>query len=47
LAEDAIIYVEHNIDTDIKAPENWVILKEKKAGQVAYKLYENRPAGNS
>lgn len=42
LAEDAIIYVEHNIDTDIKVPENWVVLKEKKAGQVAYKLFENR-----
>jgi len=42
LAEDAIIYVEYNIDTDIKVPENWVVLKEKKAGQVAYKLFENR-----
>ena len=40
LAEDAIIYVEHNIDTDIVMPENWVALREKKAGQVAYKLFE-------
>jgi len=42
LAEDAIIYVEHNIDANIEMPENWVSLKEKKAGQVAYKLFENR-----
>ena len=42
LAEDAIIYVEHNIDTDIELPENWSALKEKKAGQVAYKLFEHR-----
>ena len=40
LAEDAIIYVEHNIDTDIVMPENWAALREKKAGQVAYKLFE-------
>ena len=40
LAEDAIIYVEHNIDTDIEMPENWVAIREKKAGQVAYKLFE-------
>jgi 16S rRNA (guanine966-N2)-methyltransferase len=40
LAEDAIIYVEHNIDTDIEMPENWVALREKKAGQVTYKLFE-------
>jgi len=42
LAEDAIIYVEHNIDVDIVMPENWVCLKQKKAGQVAYKLYQHR-----
>jgi len=42
LAEDAIIYVEHNIDSDIKVPENWIVLKEKKAGQVTYKLFKNR-----
>jgi 16S rRNA (guanine966-N2)-methyltransferase len=40
LADDAIIYVEQNIDTDIEMPENWVALREKKAGQVAYKLFE-------
>lgn len=42
LAEDAIIYVEHNVDANIVVPENWFCLKEKKAGQVAYKLYEHR-----
>ena len=42
LAEDAIIYIEHNIDEDIAIPDNWVNLKEKKAGQVAYKLFESR-----
>jgi len=44
LAKDAIIYVEHNIDEDIKLPENWSCLKQKKAGQVAYKLFENQSA---
>ena len=47
LAEDAIIYVEHNIDTAIELPENWVALKEKKAGQVAYRLFQNSPVGES
>jgi len=42
LAKDAIIYVEHNIDEDITLAENWFCLKQKKAGQVAYKLFENR-----
>ena len=42
LTEDAIIYVEHNVDANIVIPENWFCLKEKKAGQVAYKLYEHQ-----
>ena len=42
LAEDAIIYVEHAVDADVTLPENWFCLKQKKAGQVAYKLYEHR-----
>lgn len=42
LAKDAIIYVEHNIDEDISLPENWFCLKQKKAGQVAYRLFENQ-----
>ena len=47
LAKDAIIYVEHNRDTAIELPENWVALKEKKAGQVAYRLFQNSPVGES
>ncbi len=42
LAKDAIIYVEHNIAEDITLPENWFCLKQKKAGQVAYELFENQ-----
>lgn len=42
LAADAIIYVEHNNESDIVLPANWQLFKEKKAGQVAYKLFENR-----
>lgn len=41
LAENAIIYLEHNVDADISLPASWRVLKEKKAGQVAYKLYKN------
>lgn len=39
LAEDAIIYVEHAIDEDVEMPVNWDCVKQKVAGQVAYKLY--------
>lgn len=39
LAEDAIIYVEHAVDEDVVLPDNWTCLKEKKSGQVSYKLY--------
>jgi len=42
LAEDAIIYVEHAVATDVALPENWFCLKQKTAGQVAYKLFEHR-----
>lgn len=47
LAEDAIIYVEHNIDTSIELPENWLVLKEKKAGQVAYRLFKFSTVGDN
>ena len=47
LAEDAIIYVEHNIATDIELPGNWLALKEKKAGQVAYRLFKYSPVGEN
>ena len=39
LAEDSIIYVEHAVDEDVVLPDNWTCLKEKKSGQVSYKLY--------
>jgi 16S rRNA (guanine966-N2)-methyltransferase len=39
LAEDAIIYVEHAIDEAAELPANWSCVKQKVAGQVAYKLY--------
>lgn len=42
LADDAIIYVEHAVDANVLLPEHWFCLKEKKAGQVAYKLFEKR-----
>lgn len=47
LAEDAIIYVEYNAGADIEVPENWLALKEKTAGQVVYRLFENRPDSDS
>lgn len=40
LAEDAIIYVEHAVDTNVVLPDNWLCLKQKSAGQVSYKLFE-------
>ena len=39
LAEDAIIYVEHARDETVELPANWDCIKQKVAGQVAYKLY--------
>ncbi len=39
LAEDAIIYIEHAADAIVDVPGNWVCLKEKVSGQVAYKLF--------
>ncbi|MCK5396202.1 MAG: 16S rRNA (guanine(966)-N(2))-methyltransferase RsmD [Gammaproteobacteria bacterium] len=39
LAEDAIIYIEHAVNADVEMPDNWVCLKEKNSGQVAYKLF--------
>ncbi len=40
LADDAIIYLEHNVDSKIDLPESWVSLKKKKAGQVVYQLLQ-------
>lgn len=42
LAEDAIIYVEHAVDTAVDFPEQWFCLKQKSSGQVSYKLFEKR-----
>ena len=39
LDADAIIYVEHAIDEAVEMPANWDCVKQKVAGQVAYKLY--------
>lgn len=42
LAEDAIIYVEHAVDEAVVLPDNWTCLKEKKSGQVSYKLFAHQ-----
>lgn len=42
LSDDAIIYVEYAVGTDVVFPEFWSCLKEKCAGQVSYKLFERR-----
>ena len=42
LAEKALIYVEsEECFASSLLPSNWQLLKEKKAGQVAYRLYQN------
>jgi len=43
LTEDAIIYVESAVDDRFDIPLNWSCIKQKKAGQVAYKLFECCP----
>ena len=40
LAEDALIYVEMETEANQKLPDNWQLLKEKIAGQVAYRLFQ-------
>jgi 16S rRNA (guanine966-N2)-methyltransferase len=40
LAKDAIIYVEHAIDEEVTLPAGWHRLKQKRAGQVSYQLFE-------
>jgi 16S rRNA (guanine966-N2)-methyltransferase len=39
LADNAIIYVEHGVNTNPVLPEKWVCLKQKTSGQVSYELY--------
>lgn len=43
LAEDAIIYVEHAADAAVSLPANWHCLRDKKTGQVVYRLFQYRP----
>jgi|TARA_R110001583_G_scaffold7158_7_gene35723 16S rRNA (guanine966-N2)-methyltransferase len=40
LANQALIYVEMEINSNQQLPENWQLLKEKVAGQVAYRLFQ-------
>jgi len=40
LKTGSLIYIESEKTLDIRTPENWQNLKEKKAGQVKYGLYE-------
>ncbi|MGL1958965.1 MAG: 16S rRNA (guanine(966)-N(2))-methyltransferase RsmD [Colwellia sp.] len=40
LADQALIYVEMESESDQQLPHNWRLLKEKVAGQVAYRLYQ-------
>nr|WP_057830100.1 16S rRNA (guanine(966)-N(2))-methyltransferase RsmD [Colwellia sp. TT2012] len=40
LAEQALIYVEMEVESKQLMPENWQLLKEKIAGQVVYQLYQ-------
>lgn len=40
LTNDAIIYVEIEKELDFSAPKEWLLLKEKQAGQVLCKLYQ-------
>ncbi|MDP5214359.1 16S rRNA (guanine(966)-N(2))-methyltransferase RsmD [Pseudoalteromonas tunicata] len=47
LAQDALIYLEvENELSDFKAPVNWSLKKEKTAGQVSYRLYQNGLVNN-
>lgn len=42
LDQDALIYIEMESEEKITViPNNWQLLKEKTAGQVAYRLYQN------
>jgi len=40
LAEKALIYVEMENQGQFQFPQDWLLLKEKVAGQVAYRLFE-------
>ncbi len=40
IADQALIYVEMEVNGPQLTPENWLLLKEKVAGQVAYRLFQ-------
>ncbi len=40
LSDQALIYVEMETQSDQQLPANWKLLKEKVAGQVAYRLFQ-------
>jgi 16S rRNA (guanine966-N2)-methyltransferase len=44
LAKQALIYVEMEVEKSLQLPKNWQLLKEKVAGQVAYRLFQYTPA---
>lgn len=46
LAEQALIYVEIEAEGNYNIPNNWLLLKEKVAGQVAYRLYQRAESTN-
>ncbi|KVX01986.1 16S rRNA (guanine(966)-N(2))-methyltransferase RsmD [Shewanella frigidimarina] len=47
LNPNAQIYLETESElTSVNVPETWVALKEKKAGQVCYRLYQYQPNDN-
>jgi len=41
LANQALIYVEMEVNSSQQLPNNWQLLKEKTAGQVTYRLFQN------
>ncbi|GAA0812637.1 16S rRNA (guanine(966)-N(2))-methyltransferase RsmD [Colwellia asteriadis] len=40
LTDNAMIYVEMEVESTQQLPSNWALLKEKTAGQVIYQLYQ-------
>lgn len=46
LTDNAHIYIESPSSQSIAIPDNWQLLKEKIAGQVAYRLYQRQASNN-
>jgi len=44
LNDKALIYVETEVEGQQVLPPNWQLIKEKIAGQVAYRLYQFTPS---